>query len=154
MKKFILSLVLLLGIFALTGCVNKKPLTSDEFYSKMKEKHFTLTDATNQFEGQDYMEKVFVAQNPSSTYQIEFLQTTTEQDAIEVYANNKNNFEEALGNVVKNKLDVDLKGVQKFRATSNGKFMALTRINNTMIYVNSYENYSKEISNILKELGY
>ena len=50
--------------------------------------------------------------------------------------------------------NVELKNYSKYTLLSSGKYMVVSRINNTVIYVNADANYKDNIKNILDELGY
>ena len=154
LKKVVLALVLFFAVISLSGCIDKKTITADEFKNTMERKSYYVTDVTSQYSNEQYMEKVYVARNNDNKYQIEFVETTTEKDAIEVYDNNKNIFESSLGSVSKGKLVFNSQNVQKFRATSNGYYMVLTRKGNTMIYAKVPAEYTNEVANIIKDLGY
>lgn len=153
-RRVLLSISLFVGVLILTGCTNRKPITSNDFYNRMKIQNFVLTDVTEQYSEYPHMKKVYVAQSPNLEYQIEFCEISDNAKAKEVYESNKKTFETSLGNVVKAKLDYNNKNVQKFRAVSAGHFMALTRIDNTVVYVRVPETYYKTVSKILKNLGY
>lgn len=153
-RRVLLSISLFVGVLILTGCTNRKPITSNDFYNRMKTQNFVLTDVTEQYSEYPHMKKVYVAQSPNLEYQIEFCEISDNAKAKEVYESNKKTFETSLGNVVKAKLDYNNKNVQKFRAVSAGHFMALTRIDNTVVYVRVPETYYKTVSKILKNLGY
>lgn len=154
LKKLFLVATLFISILVLSGCTNKKPISASDFYTKMKQKNFVLTDATSQFSAYDYVKKVYIAQSPDLKYQIEFYEMSDDNHATDFYNNNRKIFETSLGNVVKNKLDLNSGTVSKYRATSGGHFMALTRINNTVLFVRVSEEYGKAASSIIKSLGY
>ena len=153
-KKILLVAVLFISVLVLSGCTNKKPITADEFYTMMKGKNFTLTDATSQFSNYDFVKKVYIAQSPDLKYQLEFYELSDEKNATSFYNNNKQIFETSLGQVVKGKLDLNTKEVSKFRATSSGHYMALTRIKNTVLFARIAEDYSKDASSVIKSIGY
>ena len=153
-RRIILSISLFVGVLILTGCTNKKPITSNDFYNRMKAKNFILTDVTDQYSEYPHMKKVYVAQSPDLKYQIEFCEIENDKMAKKVFESNKETFEKSLGNVVKARIDYNKDNVQKFKAISSGHFMAVTRINNTIIYVRVPQEYYKSVSSILKQLGY
>lgn len=153
-KKVLLVSIMFVSVLVLSGCTDKKPITAEEFRTRMEGKSFILTDVTDQFSNAGFVNKAYVAQNSNREYQIEFYEVSTEKDSIKLYNNNKNIFESSLGNVVSGKLVLNSKNVQKYRATSNGYSMFLTRKGNTMIYARVPVEYSKTVSNFIKDLGY
>ena len=50
--------------------------------------------------------------------------------------------------------NVSMKNYSKYTLLSNGKYMVISVINNTAIYVNVEESHKEEVDNILNELGY
>lgn len=154
LKKILLVAVVFISVLLLTGCGNKEPITANDFYNRMKGENFVLTDATSQFSNYNYIKKAYVAQSPDLKYQIEFYEISDEENAKKFFNNNKQIFETSLGTVVKGKLDLNTTKVSKYRAISSGHYMALTRINNTVLFARLPENYSKPASSIIKKLGY
>lgn len=153
-KKLLVITVLLFGVFILTGCGNKEPITSEQFNSKMDEKGYKITDVSQQFENYKTIEKAYVARSSDYTHQIEFYELSTDEAAIKFYENNKSIFVSSLGNKVTNQLDTNSKNVSKYHVGSNGYYMAISRIKNTVIYARVEDAYAVKVADIIKDLGY
>lgn len=46
------------------------------------------------------------------------------------------------------------KNFQKYTLSTESKYKVISRIDNTVIYLNVDDNYKEEVKNVLKELGY
>lgn len=154
LKRFFLALVLFISVFALTGCGKKEALTYGQFYSRMSDKGYKLTDVKNQFENYKSISKAYVASSKDLTYQIEFYELSSEENAIAFYDNNKSIFEASVGKVVKKKIDINGKNYSKYNATSNGYYMVVSRIKNTVVFARIAEEHSEQAKKDIKELGY
>jgi len=86
-------------------------------------------------------------------YQIEFYELSNEENAIDMYATNKIRFETSKGNssAVTN---FDFKNYSKYTLTTNGKYKVLSRIDNTLIYIDVDKDYKDIVKDLLKEIGY
>lgn len=140
----------------LTGCnigKDKDSITSDEFCSKMQDENYTIVDSSDQFSSVDGVNNVYIAIAPNYSYQIEFYELTSDSQAKESYKKNKDTFENLKTSVSAN-TEVELANYSKYTLVSNGKYMVISRIDNTFIYVNVSSEYKDDIDNILSDLGY
>ncbi|MGM9881746.1 MAG: hypothetical protein ACI31S_02755 [Bacilli bacterium] len=151
--KFISVVTCLSFIFLLTGCGNKTALTSENFKSKMEGNNFVVQDATSQMASYDYITKVYLAIDSSYNYQIEFYELSDAASASSFYNNNKSIFEESKSSSAV-ETSVSSGNNAKYTLTTNGKYKVVSRINNTVIYVNANDEYKTEVKDLLEELGY
>ena len=119
----------------------------------MENKGFDVQEATEQFVNYDYIKQVYIAVNNSSNYQIEFYETLDTSGAENFYETNKEVFENEKESSSAYS-SVDLGNHSKFSLTTDGKFKVISRIDNTIIYLNVDEKNKSEVKNILDELGY
>lgn len=160
MKKFvivviavIILLVAILGMVFMNLSKEKTSISSLDFKNIMQEKGYTISDATGQFADFDYVQQVYVAQNINLNYQIEFYEFSDDAYAIEFYNNNREIFESSKSSA-STETSSDLKNSSKYTLSSNGKYMVVSRINNTAIYVDVPDDNRDTVKKILKELGY
>ncbi len=148
-------LVIVVGLGALFAFLNreKDPVTSDEFKSLARENGYGLADATEQFAQYDFIDEVCLAIYPDNSHQIEFYVFTDTEFASQFYANNKAIFEQSKGNAAASS-NVNLKNYSKFTLSTDGRFKVLSRIDNTVIFVNVDDSYKGQVKNVLKALGY
>lgn len=149
MKKILVSIC---ALFLLTGCGDKVALTSTEFNNKMTEKGYNVVNVKEQFE-YDYITDALVAVSSDKKYQIEFYVLSTDDYAASFYGNNKTIFENSKTSN-NTETSVNLGNHSKYTLTTNGKFKVVSRIKNTVIYLNVDEVYKNEVKDVLKSLGY
>ena len=153
MKK-IKIVVLLIFALLLTACGNsKKALTSIEFKNIMENENFSIIDAIDQFNGFTEMKEAYIALEENKNYQIEFYVMDSDDNAVKLYEYNKESFEASKGSMSAY-TNFDLKNTNRYTLNTNGEFKLLSRIDNTMIYLDVNSEYKDEVMNILKKLGY
>lgn len=160
MKKTVIIVTVIVLIFlAIFGIVffnlnkEKISITASDFKNSMEQKGYIITDANSQFSQYDYVKQVYVASSADYSFQIEFYELSDENYAIDFYNNNTSRFERYTGNA-SSKTSVSWKNYSKYTLSSNGKYMVVSRINNTAIYIDVDDKYKDTVKDILNELGY
>ena len=179
--EFIMKKSMIIGIVAIVAVVlitiggvvftklnkEKPSIDAQTFKTTMEEKGYQLADAKSQFSEYDYIEKVYLAADSNFSYQIEvslaadskfsyqieFYQLVDNDYANQFYITNMTKFENAKSSS-SIETTVNGKNYSKYTLLSNGKYMVISAINNTAIYVNVDESHKEEVDNILNELGY
>lgn len=131
----------------------KEAITANEFSTIMQSKGYTIIDAKEQFDSYDYIENAYIATLSSSDYQIEFYEMSNNDYAVSFYNNNKSIFESSKGNA-SGETSVSMANYSKYTLSTNGMYKVLSRINNTVIYMNVDSEYKDTVKSILDELGY
>lgn len=140
------------GVFIIAN--REKPAkTAEEFDSIMEEKGYRIINAIAQFSGIDEIKSADIALEDDANYQIEFYEIVDEDTAKQFYESNKKIFEESKGDTSVY-TDVSGKNYAKYTLTTDGKYMVISRIDNTVIYISIDSAYKDVVSDILKELGY
>lgn len=155
MKKIIGSLLCLFLVFITCGCVftSKKPISAEEFKLTLSAKGFTIQDLTYQFEKYDYIEKVYVAINEKTGYQVEFYDFNKSDVALSSFNKNKKKFQDSINDGALGKNETH--GMfNKYSVTTGGKYKVVSRIEDTIVYLDVDETYSDELQQILEDLGY
>ena len=153
MKK-IKILGLLVLVMLVSACTTKKvAIDEDKFISIMKNEGFTIVDVEEQFEQFDGFEEAYVAINPTGKYQIEFYELENDSYTINFYNNNKSRFESSKKGAT-TYTSVDLNNYNKYTLTTSNKYKVLSRIGETMIYLDVDKEYKNEVNSILEKLGY
>ena len=142
-----------IGLIAYNTLMKEKtPISAITFNTKMQEKGYITTETTNQFvQYGNYMKKSYVAQKTG--YQIEFYELSSEENAIGMYNTNKTKFESQKSNSSAHST-ISMNNYATYSLTTNGKYKYLSRINNTLIYVDVDESYKEVVKEIMKEIGY
>ncbi|MBE5820792.1 MAG: hypothetical protein E7310_08360 [Clostridiales bacterium] len=148
-------LVLVIGGIALFSSLNKEKesMTASEFKTLMEGKGFVVSDATSQFSQYDYVEQVYVAAPSDYSYKIEFYELSDVEYATMFYNNNKSIFESSKGNA-SGETSVSMKNYSKYSLSTGGKFKVVSRIDNTVVYLNVDSNNKDTVKDLLDELGY
>ena len=152
MKKIRRTMIIgLLFVFLLgTGCGNKEAITANEFVQKMEENEFLVVDITDQYDDK-LLSAVQIAY--SDEYQIEFYIFNEIDQAIRDFNQNKDHFAESkVQGAIESTVSVG--NHSKYTLRSAGRYMVISRIENTFIYLNTPVDYTTEIEEILKNLGY
>lgn len=153
MKKFFSILLIVVSVFALTGCEKKVALEKEQFTDIMEKEKFTIIDAAEQFADFKQVKTAYIAQEENANYQIEFYVLDSNESAIDFYNTNKTKFEES-ANSVKSTSEVNLANYNKYIQTNNDKYKVISRIDKTAIYLNVDKKYKAEVEEIIEKLGY
>lgn len=156
MKKFktLGLLILIILLITLTACsTSKKQLSVNEFKDLMRENSYYVVNSKEQFNEYDYIEDSYIAIDSDKTYQIEFYKLSDIDNSIAFYNYNKDIFEAS--NVSNSKYtDVNSSHSSKYTLTTEDSYKVLSRINDTVVYVNVDIKYKDEVKSILKKMGY
>ena len=149
----VLFIAVAVGILFTSLNKEKTSITASQFKTTMEEKGYVVSDATSQFSSYDYVEQVYVAAPSGYAYKIEFYELSDESYAMSFYNNNKSIFESSKGNS-SGETSVSMKNYSKYTLSSSGKYQVVSRIDNTVIYLNVDASHKDTVKDLLKELGY
>lgn len=160
MKKFGIAVVLLAvfaifvgGIVFVFSKMEKTPITVDYFESFMEEKGYTVVNDSSEFSNYDYLKRVYLAISDDYSFQIEFYELVDEEYAIKFFENNMAIFKSSKES---NSLEstVNLMNASKYTLSCNNKYKVISRIDNTVIYLDVDDEYTETVKSVLSELGY
>lgn len=146
-RKFVFLVSML--IFILSGCGSKKPISLEEFTKKLTDKGYEITQITNI--NTNSINNLIIAKKDD--HQFEFCIAKDDDNAVYFYNQNKTEFEKYKGSVTTSS-SKNIGNVSKYTLTSNGKYRVVSRIGNTVLFLESPIEYKDEIEKILKEIGY
>ena len=147
-------LLLVLIIVVLTACSsNKEPLTLDEFKSIMRDNDYYMVNAISQFSDYGYINDAYIARKTGEDYQIEFYELEDDSYAISFYNTNKEIFEASKTND-SIYTSIDLKDTNKYTLLNENSYKVLSRIEDTVLYIDVDKKYKNEVNSIIKKLGY
>lgn len=152
MKRIIKIIIAFNLLLFLTACSNKEKIDSAKFKDVMTSKGYNVVDVTEKTDS-DAATSVLIAMSKDNTYQVEFFELVNEETAINTYNINKSNFLENKSSKY-SQTEKDVKNYSKYTLTSSGKYMVVSRIENTLVYANVTDDKKDEIKSVLKELGY
>ena len=153
-KKIFLILLLIPCVFMLSGCLKQKSITADQFKNIMAKNGYEVVESTDQYKDIMKVKKSYIALYKDRKFQFELIEFDTIEEAIRIYDINKQKFEDKKTTTAYKYVNIDGKNYSKYRCISGGKYMALTRINNTLMYVDINQEYEKEVNNAIKKFGY
>ena len=152
--KRIKVIFLLILVILLSACsTNKEAVDSNEFKNIMRDNNYYVVNPKEQFSEYDYIIDSYIAIDSNKKYQIEFYELEDDANAIAFYDYNKDIFE-ASRTTSSVYTDVNLSNNSKYTLTNEDSYKVLSRIDNTVIYINVDEEFKDEIISILKKLGY
>ncbi len=158
-KPVVIFLIVAVIIIAILGVIfvnlnkEKTSITASSFKNSMEQKGYIVSDANSQISEYDYIKQVYVAVDSDYSYKIEFYELSDENYAMNFYNTNKSIFESSKGNASA-ETSAGLKNYSKYTLSSNGKYMVVSRIDNTVVYLNVDDSYKDTVNNLLNELGY
>lgn len=150
----IIVIVLVGIVLVVFNTLNKEktPISANTFNTTMESKGYIMTDTTSQFaQYGNYMSKSYAAQKTG--YQIEFYELSSEENAISMYNTNKTKFESQKSNDSASAI-ASMNNYATYSLTTNGKYKYLSRIDNTLVYIDVDESYKDVVKDIMKEIGY
>ena len=148
----IIAGVILISFLFSTLLKDKASITASDFYTTMSQKGYLVQPID--IGSSDYadVKEAYVANSKDYGYKIEFYEVT-DDNFTGMYSSNKAFFESSKG-AVSAETNVAVKNYAKYTLSSNGKYMVVSRINNTIIYINADDQYRDNIKAVLNEIGY
>ena len=151
-KKVLLVVLLVLGVFMITGCGKKTPLQPNDFVDLIEQNNYKTTNVLEQFSTYAQIKNAFIAQDSEMRYQIEYYELDTKENAKTFFEGNKKIFEQQSS--IKSHSSINLENYNKYSQSTEKVYSVISRIDNTVVYANVKIEYKKEVQDIIKKLGY
>jgi len=147
------AIVLVLSMaLTLTACQSTRtPISAEVFQQKAEAVGFVVQDISDTFEETSGVNAVKIALKDN--YQVEFYDVDSVQQARDAFAQNKEVFEGAKGNV-SSYSSFTGNNYAYYIQTSAGNYSVISQIENTFIYVNAPDSVKKDAESFIKSLGY
>ena len=152
-KKILLGIICILSLFLLTGCVKKTSLTTKQFKKVAEEHNLKTTDILNQYEEYNNIIKDATLAIKDDEWQIEFYIITNATEAKEMFKNNVNQLE-SLAKSTTMKTKVNMLNYNTFSQTTMDKYSYVSRVENTLLYLDVKIEKKDEVMAIVDALGY
>lgn len=149
-KKIGFISILFVMLLILTGCGNKTAITTSKFISLTESEGYTISDVKDQFD-EDYLKEATVAMGDG--YQIEFYVLDSEFNAKNMFKYNKKIFLNYKGGLT-SEVSSEVGNYSTYSLQSDGYYMYLSRVDNTLIYVRVESKYKDNVKNTIDKLGY
>jgi len=152
--KKIKTLMLVVLVVLISACSSKKEaIDVDRFKEVMRDNSYYVVNSKEQFSEYDYIIESYIAINSDKTFQIEFYKLSDVDNSIAFYNYNKDIFDASkTSNSVYT--DINLNNNSKYTLTTDDSYKVLSRIDDTVVYVNTNKEHKDDIKSILKKIGY
>lgn len=146
-------LLILVGSFVVytISSKNLKPLASEDFITIMENNNYSVSDVVAQYSQYDYVKEAYVASDKN--FQVEFFVLSDDEHSLGFYNINKTNFE-ILASEYSTTTTVDIGNCSRYTLITTDKFMYVSRIGNTVIYIDVPIMYQESVQSILNIIGY
>ena len=151
-KSILFKMFCLLSFFTLVGCSAKTAITSSDFIKCCEDKNLHVEDISGSFIDNSDVNEVVVATSEEG-WTVEFYIFSDESVSKQAFEANKKKFEDSKSGVFSEK-SVSIKNYSTYRIKSNGDYMYICRVDNTLVYVCVDDVYENSVINLLSELGY
>lgn len=155
-KRILILPLLLIMLFAFTACKKeeeeKKPISGDSFKLVAEGDKYTTKDVTKNFKSNSGILEAIVAA-VENQYQVEFYTLEDSKTAQKMYDRNKKRFENIKSSLDKAEV-TETDNNSEYRISTNGRYMLLNKIDNTLIYANVEDKYKENVTTLIKQLGY
>lgn len=154
MKKFAIFALCMVMFLSLTGCGNKKAITSEKFILLAEEQGLNTTDLTLEAAATySYVKSAVFAYNTEGDLQVEFYVLEDKDKAKSLFNGNKSIVEEGKTGSYKDK-SINLANYNTYEISTNGFYVYISRVDNTLFYAEASESYKDEIKALVKKMGY
>ena len=130
----------------------KESITASEFYDEMNDEGLMVIDVTDQYASYG-IDEAYIAVESNQEYQIEFYELSSVSKAESMFESNKEYFMDRAGSK-RVTSSYGFGNYDIYSLTSNGDFMYLCRIDNTLLYIDVDDSYKDEVKEIIDELDY
>lgn len=127
-------------------------MTANEFCDELEDEGYVMVDITDQYASYG-IEEAYLAVKSNQEYQIEFYELSSEGKAISMFESNKEYFEGRAGSS-RVTSSYGFGNYDIYSLKSNGDYMYLCRIDNTLLYIDVEDIYEDEVKEIIDELDY
>ena len=152
MKKSIYIFISLLLLFMVSGCTNKKAIDTKKFIDLANKYDYSYSDVLDQYSSYEYIKEATII-GEIDGWQIEFYILDNSSNAEGMFETNKEIFEKSRGSS-SIYYSINAKNFSTYSLTSNGRYMYLSRIENTLIYIDVQEQYKSLVESLVEEIGY
>lgn len=149
-KSVLLGIIIFVLVILLAGCGFYNLLKPEDFESHFKALGYSISDKEEaEYESKSYL----VASKDDVPYQILYYEFDTEVNAKKVYEKYKKNIANYITSDSKNK-ETKKAVSTKIVAVSDNEYIVISRVKNTLIFINATNDYSNEINSFLDEIKY
>lgn len=143
-------------VLTLTGCGKKTAITTSDFINITTQNNMEVSNVVSQFSQFAYIKEATVAiadSNNNNKWQLEFYVLDTVDNASGMYNNNKSGIENANSSGSTHS-EVNLNNYSTYTLTNDDRYVYLSRVENTFLYVNVPKAFKEDAQKIIKIFKY
>lgn len=149
-KSVLLGILIIVVVIFATGCGFYNLLDASEFKEHFGALGYTISDEEEgKYESQTYL----VASKDDVPFKIEYYEFDEEIEAKKVYTKYYDNISEYITSDSKNNNTTGAV-FAKTVAVSEKEYIIISRVKNTLIFINGTNDYAKEIDKLLEDIKY
>lgn len=151
-KKIFVSILSLILVFTLTGCFSKEKIDTKKFISVTKDERLTVYGITEYYKSYENLKSGYAASSLLG-WRITFFEFKDSTSAEDIY-------EKEVKKIKKNKSkddEEDTSGVRNYKTyelTTKSNYYYISRVDDTLLVVDSNKNNKDEIKKFIDKLGY
>ena len=153
MKKFLITLLLLVCVLPLTGCLKKDTIDVEKFTSEMEGRGFNVEKTADFADGPKGLNVYYVASKTGINYKVELYVFDVKDNAKTAFANQK----ETLNNTnSSNYTQTEMNGLNYSTYTlgNDSGYYHIIRVDEKIIYAYGPAEDKGDMKDIIKALGY
>lgn len=155
LKKYVsFSLIFLFTLILVTGCADKKELSSDEFESIMIKEEFSVIDNTDNYKELSKVKKVLVATDIDSSFKIEYYVFNDVKNAEELFDKKENKFKNTSSLKKTQYQTYGLGNYSYYSLTTDDYYKVVSRIGKTVVVTDSNVEHKEKLKKVFKKIGY
>ena len=160
MKKSVMIIIAVVVIVLIVGGIlffmlspKKKAVTEEKFIEIAKEKGYNIGEVQKETLNNTNVTSAKIAVSSDYRYLVEFYILNSSETASSFFSECKSNLENSKeeGTIP---TEESSKEYEKYTLKSNGKYMYLVRVNNTIVQLNVNEQDEKAVTEFVNALGY
>ena len=149
MKRLFNIIAVCLLCTILVGCSSAKSITNKEFGEILSKEGYQINDASSQYKNNNLVEIANVASKDH--HQIEFYVSKDSSHSKKLFESDIQIFGEKNNDTIVTK---DSKNAQVYSIIRNGKYIYISRINNTLVFAYVDESEKDIVDGVIKKIGY
>ena len=152
MKKITLVILGIIMIFTLTGCSEKTTITTKDFVTHAHEYKYSPYDVLEQYKYNSNITEATLVQGREG-WTIEFYVLKDADSADSMFLTSKSKFEKDKSNT-STQLSTSGTNFDTYTLETNNTYKYLSRVDNTLLYIDENEEYKDEILEFIEEFNY
>ena len=149
-KSIVLGIIIFVIVILVAGCGFYNLVNTEEFKNHFTALGYTISDTeTTEYESKSYL----VASKKDVPYKVEYYEFDTEVNAKKTYEKYKKNIPRYITSDSKNQ-ETTGAVFTKIIAVSDNEYIVISRVKNTLIFINGTKDYTNEIDKLLEEIKY